>query len=456
MAYDPDLDLLYFGTGNPVPNDQISRGHGDGLYSASIIAVKAATGRMAWYYQTTPGDIWDYDAVQKMILADLTLDGRPRKVLMQANKNGYFYVIDRTTGEVISAKPFVYLNWSKGMDAHFRPILDPQADFTRKIILIYPAAAGAHSWQPMSYDRQTGLVYIPVFHSLNIVGKPENSPAPEKSIDGTFQYYWTVPTPDYDVTAARAEVGSMPKLDPVDPKTGHSIIRSVLTAWNPVTQREVWAQPVSEGFESMEGGVMSTAGNLVFQGTSKGELRIYAADNGKLLRSIATGTAMMAAPATYLVDGVQYVAVMAGFGGDAMGSPLPPNSAPAHHDNAGRILVFRLGGSPEVPQGAERVISALPVPPPAEGTPADIARGAELFGRQCGRCHGGGLLPDLTRMEGGVQELDLFKQIVLGGLLAAGGMERFDDALKPHDVEQIHAYLVDQAIKRYARQSVTK
>jgi quinohemoprotein ethanol dehydrogenase len=162
---------------------------------------------------------------------------------------------------------------------------------------------------------------------------------------------------------------------------------------------------------------------------------------------------MMAAPSTYMVDGVQYVAIMAGFGGDAIGSPLPPKSAPAHYDNWGRILAFRLGGTPEVPRTPKRVTQPLLEPPPQEGSSADIAQGGELFARRCSTCHGGGVLPDLRSLPPRTRELALFKRIVLEGLLAPQGMERFDDMLTPHDVEQIHAYLVDSAHQRYAKEN---
>jgi quinohemoprotein ethanol dehydrogenase len=345
------------------------------------------------------------------------------------------------------------------MGKHFRPILNPQADYTRGLTLVYPSAVGAHSWQPMSYDPKTGLVYIPVFDAPEVIAARTNS-AGAKAGDYAFTGYYSVPNRDFDAKAEESrlggEFGQMPSFDPVDPKTGHSITRSVLKAWNPVTQKQVWEQTVSEDFESMEGGVTSTAGNLVFQGTSMGELRIYAADSGKLLRTIDSGTAMMGAPSTYLVDGVQYIAVMAGFGADAVGSPLPPKSAPARYDNEGRILVFRLGGTPNIPHTGERLTRPLPVPPPKEGSAADVAAGEALFDRRCASCHGGGLLPDLTRMEGGVERLDTFKQIVLQGLLATGGMERFDDVLSPHDVEQIHAYLVGEARTRYDKQTLNR
>jgi quinohemoprotein ethanol dehydrogenase len=458
-AYDPDLNLVYFGTGNAAPYEKSSRGRGgDNLYAASIVALHADTGRMAWYYQTVPGDVWDYDNVQKFILADLTIGGKPRKVIMQAPKDGYFYVIDRATGEVISAKPYAHLNWSKGMDAHFRPIIDPQADYSHQAKVVFPSYEGAHSWQPMSYDPKTGLVYLPVLEEPMVVTELRNTHSSTQFIDDEFGSYIAIPDITYDVKADEAMFGPMPNFKVIDPKTGRPIMHTMMKAWNPVTQTEAWATPVTEGYRTFEGGAMSTAGNLVFQGTSTGELRVYAADTGKLLHTIQTGTGIMAAPATYTIDGTQYVAVMAGYGGDALSSPPPPFAAHAHYDNEGRILAFRLGGAHDVPRTAERVVQPLAPPPPKEGTDADIAEGGKLFNTWCARCHHAGsvLIPDLRRLQDGIGQLDTFKQVVLEGIFAAGGMERFDDILKPHDAEMIHAYLIDQARNFYAAENAKR
>lgn len=462
MAYDPNLNLVYIGTGNAAPYEQSNRDPSgetlDNLYAASIVAIDATTGRMAWHYQTTPGDSWDFDAVQKFILADLTINGAARKVIMQANKNGYFYVIDRKTGKVVSAAPFSTQNWSKGMDANFRPIISPQVDYSREAKLVFPSFDGAHSWQPMSYSPKTGLVYIPVFDAPMLIADLKRTPSPFKWTDSNFGAYINIPNVEYDPKADEPAFGKMPKFDVINRKTGQSITRALLKAWNPVTQKTVWEQPVSQGYEVIEGGVTSTAGNLIFQGNTHGELRVFAADTGKLLHTIQTGTAIMAAPTVYMIDGVQYVAVMAGYGGVDVGFEPPPDSAVARYDNEGRILAFRLGGAHDVPRTAKRVIPSLHVPPPKEGSAADVAEGASLFNVWCSRCHGYGavLIPDLRRMQDGIDKIDTFKQIVLGGAFAAGGMEPFNDVLKPHDVEQIHAYLVGEAHDLYATERANK
>ncbi|MGC4250630.1 MAG: PQQ-dependent dehydrogenase, methanol/ethanol family [Sphingobium sp.] len=454
MAYDPELDLLYIGVGNSAPwpvRDRSPNG-GDNLYLSSIVAINPNTGQRVWHYQTTPGDIWDYTATQKMILADLTIDGKPRKVIMQAPKNGYFYVLDRATGKVISAKPYIHINWSSGMDRNFRPIVTPQADYSKEPKLIYPSWTGGHDWQPMSFSPRTGLVYIPVYESpMLAVDLKNQKDAAVKHIDGSFGTMMIIPEKIYAAGDFEPLVGKLPKLDPIDPKTGKPLLRTSIKAWNPVTQEQAWIQPVSDGYFSLEGGVTSTAGNLVFQGTASGELRVYAADSGKLLRRIDTGTAILGAPSTYVIDGVQYVAVMAGYGGTAIFSPFPPGSAPTRYENDGRILVFRLGTGKDVPLPDARVARPWPTPPARKGTPADIEAGGLLFTANCARCHayGTGIVPDLRRMEDGIDDVEFFKQIVLGGLLQPNGMGRFDDILSPGQAEQIHAFLIDQSHAAY-------
>jgi quinohemoprotein ethanol dehydrogenase len=449
MAYDPDLNLLYVGTGNSAPYKPAERSPngGDNLYLSSIVAINPDTGRMSWYYQTTPGDNWDFTAVQKMILADLTINGKKRKVIMQAPKNGYFYVLDRATGKVISAAPYAHVSWSKGLDANFRPIVSPDADYSHETKLIWPNNNGAHNWQPMSYSPQTGLVYIPVSDAPMIIGDLKNSPLHLGAMDGGFGVFSLFPDRDFDAKSQAAVYGKMPAFDPVDPKSGRSLIHFELKAWDPVAQKAVWVQPVSQDYWTKEGGVMSTAGNLVFQGTSTGELRVHAANNGELLHSIQTGTMIMAAPSTYMIDGVQYVAVMAGSRGH--GSSARPNSEPARYDNEGRILVFRLGGAREVPRTAARVVQPMNPPPAKTGSAQDIAYGMKTYAEWCSRCHASNWAPDLRRLDHSAS-LEAFKAIVLGGALATRGMGRFDDVLKPVDVEKIHLYLIDEANKLYA------
>jgi quinohemoprotein ethanol dehydrogenase len=176
LAFDPDADLLYFGVGNGGPwnRDYRSPGGGDNWYLSSIVAVRPDTGQYVWHFQTTPGDSWDYTAVQQLILADLRIDGRDRKVIMQAPKNGFFYVLDRITGEFISARPFVNLSWASGVDAKGRPIENPGARYASQAVRISPTVGGGHNWMPMSFSPDTGLVYIPAINSSRVFVKPQD------------------------------------------------------------------------------------------------------------------------------------------------------------------------------------------------------------------------------------------------------------------------------------------
>lgn len=441
MAYDPDLDLLYIGTGNGSPYrlHERSPSGGDNLYLASIIAIHVGDGTMAWHYQQVPGESWDYTATSKMVLADLTIDGAKRKVLMQAPKNGYFYVLDRKTGELLSAKNFAFVNWTKGIDpVSGRPIPSPAADYSDSPKLIFPSQAGAHNWQPMSYHPGTGLVYIPVIDAPMVY--IDTSKRPAGLIEGMFTVPG-VPAEMYDPQAMKPLFGQLPSIESLT--AGVSApprSRGELRAWDPLRQRVAWAQP---GFSMWDGGVMSTAGNLVFQGDAAGVLRVLAADTGRLLKSVDVGTAMMAAPMTYGVGDEQYVAVMAGFGGGG-GFWFPPDGAAYKFGNAGRIVAFKLdGGAVPKPQPVQE--APFPPPPPRSGDAETVARGAVLYNRYCSRCHvfGRGLLPDLRRMAPATHAL--FYEIVLRGAYVPKGMARWDDVLSEADARAIHDYIVDQA-----------
>lgn len=456
MGYDPALGLVYLGVGNssPYQNYDRSPGGGDNLYLSSIVALDAATGRFVWHFQTTPGDNWDYTATQKLVLADLEIGGRLRHVIMQAPKNGNFYVLDRATGEPISAAPYTFINWSDGMDAKFRPIVSGNADYAAGPKLVFPSWAGGHDWQPMSFNPRTGLVYIPVLESPMIMVDLQRNPGALVShIDGAFSTGMIIPDQDYAAADWEPLFGKLPGFAKVEAKTGKPLVSSALKAWDPVHQREVWRQPLSAGYFVFDGGVMSTAGNLVFEGLADGEFRAYAADSGELLKSIDTGSGIMAAPMTYEVDGVQYVAVMAGYGGATIGSPFPANSAPAKYLNEGRILAFRLDGD-AVPKPPLRATPPFRKPPVQTAGADAIGRGEKLFVVNCGRCHqfGVGLVPDLRRLEDGIDSLDMFGQVVLHGALVPGDMGKFDDVLDEKDVAAIHAYLIDESVKAYKAQ----
>ena len=424
MVYDPDLDLLFFGTGNASTWYRALRGEGDSLYTACILAVHASTGALVWHFQTTPGDSFDYDATQPLVQADLTVNGRPRKVLLQANKNGFFYVLDRQTGEFLSAAPFVSgITWARGIDAKSgRPIEFPGvAD--RRAKLLSPEPNGAHNWNPMAFHPATGLVYIPARVGTQMVHVPDKKWQydPDRDnvgIDGNYE------GPLY------ARMASMP------PPTGE------LLAWDPVKQKAVWraTYPVLDG-----AGVLATAGNLIFQGRADGIFAAYRATDGEPLWRFDAATGIMAPPVTYTVGGVQYVTVLAGWGG-ASGLMNTP-AVGAARSGFGRILTFALNGTARLdapPFGHKDP----PVPAiTAKQDARTVHQGLLLFNSHCMTCHGlnaiAGPLPDLrysTR-----PTLETLDAIVLGGARASGGMPSFKKILDVKDVEAIRAYIVSRA-----------
>jgi quinohemoprotein ethanol dehydrogenase len=442
MNYDPELDLLYVGTGNASPLAPWARspGGGDNLFLASILAIKPGTGKLAWYFQTTPGEMWDYTATQNMILADLTIEGTPRKVLMQAPKNGFFYVLDRATGEFISARPYVFTNWATGLDAKGRPTINPAATYEKKPALIFPTGAGGHNWPPMAFNPQTGLVYIPARESGMVMsplpGKYQWKPGQTNGAHNiAFSFFVDLMSPA-ERKAYDAVVASYPGLP--DPATHEFLI-----AWDPVKQQERWRLPLGRA-ELAGGGVLTTAGNLVVQGTSSGKLVVYRADTGAVVREIDVGTGIMAAPVSYEIDGEQYISVLAGFGG-AMAPLYPAESAAYRHQNYGRLLTFKLDGT-ATPLPPARTAQQTPAPPqlPA-ATPAMAQRGAGLFFTYCVFCHGAqgesrlSAYPDLFRLNAQVH--GAFKDIVHGGILKDNGMASFADVMSVEDVAAIQAFL---------------
>ncbi len=412
MAYDAELNLLYVGTGNgwPWPRFQRSPAGGDNLYLSSILALDPDTGRLAWHYQTTPGDSWDYTATQHIILADIDWHGEPRRVLMQAPKNGFFYVLDRATGELLAADKFARVTWATHVDLQTgRPVLTDTADYSQCASVIFPATLGAHNWHPMSYSPQTGLVYIPAQDAATYF-------AP-----GRFSVLLD--------TMHRAD---MEKLVP-DALVGFA----VLTAWNPVTRGIEWTVPYPNFGNA---GVLSTAGGLVVQGDAQGFINFYEARSGERLHRISTRTGIIAPPVAYEVDGEQYIALMAGYGG-ALFVLAEPRVAARRYRNDGRVIALRLGGGP-VPQAAKLETPALP---PA-GDQVRLLSERETRGRttyltRCGACHGWfgqtGLLPDVRRSP----LIDTLETLLLGDSLVARGMPSFAGQLGPAEIEDLKAYL---------------
>ena len=452
MAYDPELDLLYVGVGNSTPYARKVRSPsgGDNLFLASILAIRPGSGRLVWHYQTTPAENWDYTATQKMILADLAIDGRPRKVLLQAPKNGFFYVLDRATGELLSAEPYVPVNWASHVDKSTgRPVETGQGEYFDEAKLVFPSPAGGHNWQPMAFNPQTGLVYIPAIEMGAIfqIPKREFEYVP-KGMNVYSQFIMTV---DGSMGVGGLS-GRGLDWDELSRGQPDPTVRGFLRAWDPVRQQQRWQVDTSGPFEGQMaatwngGGVMTTAGNLVLQGRTTGELYAYAADTGELLHVVEIGTSIIAAPMSYEIDGRQYVAVMAGLGG-AGGRGHVIGTAAASRGNAGRIVALTLDGG-DVP------MPPLRRQPPPPGRPAVarrgeaevIERGSQLFEQHCRRCHsnsGVGGVPDLTRMSSRVHER--FEDIVLRGALVERGMASFADLLEAGDSEALYAYLIDRA-----------
>jgi quinohemoprotein ethanol dehydrogenase len=430
LAYDPELNLLYVGVGNGSPwNQQIrSPAGGDNLFLASIVALNPNTGAYVWHYQTTPGETWDYTATQHMILADLTIDGQVRKVIMQAPKNGFFYVLDRATGAFISARNFVPVTWAKGIDPHSgRPIENEAARYRLKPALVSPSPLGAHNWQPMAYSPKTGLVYIPAMEMPSLY-----------KTDDPFHVY-----PGRYNTGTDMLIASLPD-EEAQRKAARAMVKGKLSAWNPVTQTEAWSVHYDGPWN---GGVLATAGGLLFQGTADGRLVAYKADSGAKLWDAAAQTGVMAAPITYEVNGEQYVSVMAGWGG-AFGIGAGYFTPESTRFRKARVLTFKLGGTAKLPP-LDMTPPPPPDPPPQTASDATVAHGRALFHRFCQVCHGGaaigsGVVPDL-RWSANMKSEEAWHAIVIDGALRENGMASFGQQISGDDAEAIRAYIIRRA-----------
>lgn len=433
ITYDPGTNLVYFGTGNAEPwNPKANnRGLGDALFTSSIVAVNADNGEYAWHFQETPEDRWDFDSDSQITIADIDVGGTSRRVVMHAPKNGFYYVLDAKTGEFLSGKNFAPVNWADGLDPKTgRPNIRPEARYeqTGEMFLGTPGLYGAHTWHPMSFSPKTGLMYIPA-----------NNTAQPYLADKNFEGSEIGGQMGIDGATVSLPADAKARKDAMAATTGH------LLAWDPVAQKEVWRV---EHPGPSNGGTMSTAGNLVFQGTAGGEFRAYAADSGKQLWSFPAQTGIIAAPMTYSIDGEQYVAILAGWGGlwDIYPGLLSGKSGPMR--NISRLLVFKLGADGKLPPPPPMNKMVLD-PPPFTGTEKQVAKGKALFARYCSGCHGdaaiaGVLNPDL-RHSGAIASADTIKAVVLDGALKHNGMVSFKSAVKPADAEAIRQYLIKRA-----------
>ena len=426
IVYDPELDQLYIGVGNGSPwNHKIrSPEGGDNLYLSSIVALNPDTGEYLWHYQQTPGESWDFTATQHIMLADMEWQGETRKVLWQAPKNGFFFIVDRSNGKLLSAEPYARVNWATHYDMETgRPVETERARYQDKPEFIRPSSMGAHNWHPMAYSPKTGLVYIPAIDALFKYGDAENY---------LHQWgHWNLGIP-LEQDAAPNHILAQLML--------RQVTTGSLLAWDPVTQSAAWSVPYQRPWN---GGVLATAGNLVFQGTAKGEFRAYRADTGEQLWAFDARTAIIAAPVSYTVQGEQYVTVLAGQGG-AFGlvagyeqeGGIPPS----------RVLTFKLGAAGTLPANPEKILFEAPVPEAV--TEEELKKGRTLYHEYCSGCHGvdavsNGAIPDLRHLPPVFYEN--FDAIVLDGMMRKAGMVGFSDVLDKEDSRLIKAYVLTQA-----------
>ncbi len=438
IVFDPEFDQVYIATGNGYPWLRTFRsdGKGDNLFICSVVALDAKTGTYKWHYQETPGDIWDYDSVADMILADLTIDGQARKVLMHTPKNGYFYNLDRKTGELISAQPYIAgINWTLGIDKKTgKPIDNPAARFDqlKKPFTASPGEGGGHSWSPTAFSPKTGLFYLQAVDYTTGRHLPRPTFEYVKGLDNIGTYHF----------ASHAPGETAPSPDPHAPKPDAHLL-----AWDPVNQKAAWKTPGSGG------AVLATAGGLVFQGHSRnsvmGELTAYRADTGEQVWTHQTPNAVAGGVISYAIEGEQYILATTGQGGGSILAATPDVRA----RQVGRLVAFKLSGTAVLP----------PDPPPAgpavvvneTWSAANIETGKDLYLNRCARCHGintrsPNILPDLRRSPT-LASQDTWRSIVEDGALQANGMIAWKAFLPEGGAEAIRAYVAGEAKVEAAR-----
>ena len=434
IVYDPDFNQLYLGVGNGSPWTRVIRspGGGDNLFLSSIVALDADTGAYKWHYQTTPGDNWDYTAVQDMALADMEVDGVDRKVLLQAPKNGFFYVLDRSDGELLRANPFATVTWASEVDlVTGRPVENPELDYTENAKWVLPGPLGAHNWQAMSVDVDAGLVYLPA----------QDNPLIYEMVDTWKETGIYKRNPGGWNTGL--EFGRITQIL-LDNFAEQPTPKGYLKAFDPLTGEDRWVIEIPHYWN---GGVLGTSGGLVFHGDALGMFTAYDKENGEILWQYNTYTSMLAPPITFEAEGVQYVSILTGTGGGDLfsGEPLPPVSEHASltYNNSGRLLVFKLGGAVElsVPNHRDRSIPAQDL---TQVNDSAIARGELHYNEYCGFCHGlvvrsGGAIADLRQMNDATHEV--FNQIVIDGIYGSKGMAGFADVLTPSQADDIHQFV---------------
>ena len=427
IVYDPELDQLYIGVGNGSPWNRRIRSPqgGDNLYLSSIVALNPDSGEYLWHYQETPAETWDYTATQHIMLAHMEWQGERRKVIWHAPKNGFFFVIDRSNGQLLAADPYTKVTWASHYDMQTgRPVEMPNADYSDGPVYLFPSSVGAHNWQPMAYSPDTGLVYIP-------------------TMDAMFRYEEVA---EYVHQWGHFNLGSVLDQGEIDNDLLNELLLPKVTsghvlAWNPKTRQPAWRvkRPLA-----WNGGLLATAGKLLFQGHSGGYVAAMRVDNGEQLWEFDAQVGVIGSPMSYSVDGEQYIAIPAGWGG-ALG--LAASVDMGIQPEKSRILSFKLNGTATLP----------PLPPakPREQPPARLSedpdvleRGRVLYATYCGICHGASVvssssIPDLRRLP--TVFYDNFNQIVLDGAMKKMGMVGFADVLSEQDADELKAYILEQA-----------
>ncbi len=434
FSYDEELDLIYLGVGNGFPyNHQLrSPGGGDNLFLASIVAVKADTGEYVWHYQVCPAEQWDCTAVQDMTIATLNIEGKPRKVVMQAPKNGFFYVLDAATGEFISAEKIAKVTWAERIDDNGRPVENPKIRYqnNKEMFELWPGPQGAHSWLPQAFSPRTGLVYIPIMD----VGALIAAPAPNAT--GFTAAMGVTLIPDAELPDSR---------------------RSFLKAWDPIAQKEAWNLELPGDWP---GGILATAGDLVFQGRIDGYLKAYNAKTGEEVWSYKTLSPVVAPPIAYSVNGKQYITVITGSGSQG-GGILATGNAAFRTDYAlpRHVLTFAIDGTAEIPAFAMPDL-VPPADPDFKPDPDRVMAGAMAFANNaCLVCHGmnaigGGAAPDL-RYSPMILSAESLKAVVKDGALKLRGMP-VSPQISDQDLEDIRHYLRLRAMQAPAEAAALK
>lgn len=440
ITFDRDLNRIYFGTSNSANYDPKQRNpeNKDNLFLASIVAVDADTGNYAWHYQVNPNEAWDFKATADMILADLNIGGRNRKVLMQAPTNGFFYVLDRTNGALISAEKLGKVTWAERIDPDTgRPVERSGIRYEHGPSTFWPSPWGVHNWQAMSYSPRTGLAYIP---TMKLPATYNSTAQDRREAEGLVigsKRYW------FPIGASFA----VAKIDP-DDGTG------ALVAWDPVKQKEVWRV---QNTYMWNGGTLVTASNLVLQGTADGWFHAYDALSGREVWRYYVKNGVVAPPITYAVDGTQYISLLVGYGGATPPAGRLFDPGWRYGKQPPRLLTFKLGGTAVMPPTAAPDFTVRPIDDPKLTIDESAAaRGQNLWNHTCLLCHGvagigaGSVAPDL-RESAAAHDLSALRAILKDGLLVAGGMPKFDDRTD-EEVADLLAYI--RKISREATVSV--